>query len=111
MPSGETETAPALDREANQGATAKADELEPTVRGEEPGAEPPAAADQPAVEETGVEQVHVGETGAGDPGAEETGAEETGAAVSEAEQPRGIDGAALEVIFRSARTHKRFRYE
>ncbi len=116
MPSGETATAPALDREANQGTTTQADLLEPAPRGEEPGAEPPPEADRPAVEQTEVEQVHAGETGVGDPGAEGTGvgdagAEETAAAVSEAEERRGIDEAALEAIFRSARTHNRFHDE
>ncbi len=101
MPSGETATAPALDREANQGATAEADPREPAARGEEPGAEPPPEADRPAVEGTEGEQIHVGETGA----------EDTAAVVSEAEPQRGIDGAALEAIFRSARTHNKFRDE
>ncbi|MGH7084967.1 MAG: malonic semialdehyde reductase, partial [Acetobacteraceae bacterium] len=121
MPSGETATAPALDREANEGAAAKAEELEPAARGETPGAEPTPQADPPAVGETEVEQAHVGEigaeeTGTTEPGTTEPGAAEPGAAepradVSEVEEQRGIDRAALEAIFRSARTHSTFRDE
>lgn len=111
MPSGGTDTAPALDREANLGAAAKAEALDRAAPGEEQRSEPPPAAEPPPAEETAIEQAHAGETGAGETGIGEAGVEARGPDLSGTEQQRGIDEAALEAIFRSARTHNAFRDE